>query len=120
MPGLYALADIVINYKSADAFPSTLLEVAACARPVITSAIPAYRNTFVEEFFTLVEPENPQALADAIVEMVHTAPEARDLRVQLARQRVIEQYDESTCKQRLLTLYAETAATTPRRGNSRT
>lgn len=110
MPGLYALADIIINYISIDAYPSTLVEVAACARPVITSAIPAYRSTFIEEFYTLVEPENPQALADAIVEMVVSGPGLWAKRVEQARQAVLAEHRESVQKDRLMALYHQIAA----------
>ena len=95
MPGIYALADVVINYPSTDTFPSTLLEAAACARPVITSHLPAYRNTFVEECFRLVEPENPQALAEAIVELL-VRLDAWVLRTQRTRDIVLAEYNEAS------------------------
>ena len=85
MPGVYALADVIINYPSTDAFPSTLLEAAACARPVITSHLPAYRNTFVEQCFRLVDPENPEALAEAIVELVGSGSASWRARAQSTR-----------------------------------
>ena len=109
MPGLYALADVVINYPSTDAFPSTLLEAAACARPVITSHLPAYRNTFVEDCFRLVEPENPEALGRgyrrvgwlSLDGVVHARKGRSDV--------VLAEYDESVQKQRLIALYREIA-----------
>ena len=107
MPGLYALADVVINYPSSDAFPSTLLEAAACARPVITSHLPAYRNTFIAECFRLVEPENPEALADAIVEVIGTASTVWSPRAQTTRDVVLGEYDETVQKQHLMALYSE-------------
>ena len=107
MPGLYALADMVINYPSSDAFPSTLLEAAACARPVITSHLPAYHNTFVEKCFKLVEPENPEALADAIVEVIGSTSTVWLARTQRTRDVVLGEYDETIQKQRLMTLYRE-------------
>jgi len=110
MPGVYALADVVVNYPYIDAFPSTLLEAAACARPVITSDLPAYRNTFVERFCRLVEPENPDALAGALVEMAAGEPTAWAANVQAARQAVLDDYDESAQKERLLSLYHQIAA----------
>ncbi|MFZ2360271.1 MAG: glycosyltransferase family 4 protein [Anaerolineae bacterium] len=110
MPGVYALADLVVNYPYSDAFPSTLLEAAACGRPVITSDLPAYRNTFVERFCRLVEPENPDALAGALVEMAAGEPTAWVTNVQAARQAVLDDYKESAQKERLLSLYQQVAA----------
>lgn len=107
MPGLYALADVVINYPSTDALASTLIEAAACARPVITSGLPAYRNTFVEECFRLVEPENPDALAKAIVDVVGSASTVWPARTQRTRDVVLGEYDETVQKQRLMALYRE-------------
>ena len=107
MPGLYALADVVINYPSTDALASTLVEAAACARPVITSDLPAYRNTFVEECFRLVEPENPDALAEAIVDVVGSASTVWPARTQKTRDVVLGEYDETVQKQRLMALYRE-------------
>jgi glycosyltransferase involved in cell wall biosynthesis len=109
MPGLFAMADVAINYPSTDAFPSTLLEAAACARPVITSHLPAYRKTFVEDCFRLVEPENPEALADAIVEVIGSASTVWSARAQRTRDVVLGEYDEAVQKQRLIALYREMA-----------
>lgn len=107
MPGMYALADIIVNYPSVDAFPSTLLEAAACARPVITSDLPAYRNTFVEQCFKLVEPKNPEALAEAIVELVGSGAALWRAKAQSTRRLVLDEYDEAAQRKRLLTLYGE-------------
>lgn len=110
LPGVYALADIVVNYPLHDAFPSTLLEAAACARPVVTSDLPAYRNTFIERYCRLVEPESAPALADALTEMVIGGPAAWAVNVQQARQAVLTEFEESIQKQRLKTLYRQIAA----------
>ena len=109
---MYALADVVINYPSSDAFPSTLLEAAACARPVITSHLPAYRNTFVEQCFRLVEPENPEALAEAIVELVGSGSALWPARTKAHATLVLDEYDEAVQKQRLITLYEQIVRTT--------
>lgn len=105
MPGLYALADIVVNYPASDAFPSTLLEAAACARPVITSTLPAYRNTFVEAYCRLVEPENPDLLAEAMIEVAGSHLDSWRARAQRARAVVLDEYDETKQMRRLMALY---------------
>ncbi|HSN76678.1 MAG TPA: glycosyltransferase [Anaerolineae bacterium] len=115
MPGVYALADIVVNYPWYDTFPSTLLEAAACARPVITSDLPAYRNTFIERFCRLVEPENPTALADALIGTVAGGPISWANSVEQARQAVQAEYEENAQKQRLIALYHRIAAERSRR-----
>jgi glycosyltransferase involved in cell wall biosynthesis len=109
MPGIYALADVVVNYPSSDAFPSTLLEAAACARPIVSSDLPAYRNTFIERYCRLVEPENPTALADTLVDLLAADSDTRAVGVQQARLSVLADYDEGVQKQRLLSLYSRIA-----------
>ena len=77
MHTLYVMADAVVNYPSRDSFPATLVEAAACETPAITAFLPTYRDTFVETACTLVEPGNPAALAEAMVEVVNQPPADR-------------------------------------------
>lgn len=115
MPGVYNLADIVLNYPSTDAFPATLLEAAACGRPIITSDLLAYRNTFIERFCTRVPPNDPAALADAIVALVTAGPAAWAAQADQARQAVLAEHDEASQKGRLLALYGRLLNTVPAR-----
>jgi glycosyltransferase involved in cell wall biosynthesis len=113
LPTAYNLADLVINYPDSDAFPSTLVEAASCQRPVITSDLLAYRDTFVEEYCTLVEPRNPEALAKAMLEVVQQSSVERSARLVKAGQHIIEQYDETVTSQKLMNLYQELALPKP-------
>lgn len=110
MPTAYSLADVVINYPKSDAFPSTLVEAIACSTAVITAKLPAYRNTFIEEFCTLVEPQQPKALAEAMVEVVNRPSLEQEHHLAKGRQFVVEHYDEAIFQKKLLTIYAELAA----------
>ncbi len=105
LPAVYALADIVLSYPSDDAFPATLLEAAACARPVITSDLPAYRNTFIERCCTRVPPNDPAALADAIVALVRAGPSVWTPAAQQCRQAVLAEHGEAAQRERLIGLY---------------
>ncbi len=107
MPTLYALADLVISYPTTDALASTLIEVAACERPMISSRLPAYTGTFVEEFATLVDPTRPDELADAIVALVNQPVVERAVQLQAARAAVVEHHDESLARGQILQLYTE-------------
>ena len=109
MPTLYALADVIVSFPSQDAFPSTLVEAAACSRPVISASMPSYRGTFFEDCFTLAEAGNVIALAAAMVEVVND-PAGQDERVAAARRIVVEQYDESVVRAKLFALYEELAS----------
>jgi glycosyltransferase involved in cell wall biosynthesis len=105
MPGVYALSDIVLTYPSIDAFPATLLAAAACGRPVITSDLPAYRHTFIQRACTLVPPNDPSALADAIVALVEAGPAAWASQANQARQDVLVDHEEAAQRLHLITLY---------------
>ncbi len=110
MPTLYAMADAVVNYPAADSFGATLVEAAACQLPLITSLLPTYRGAFVEAYATLVEPDDPDALAEAMVQVVNQAPASRELRLRQARQVVEREYDDALIQTQLWALYAELAA----------
>jgi len=66
MPGLYAFADAVVNFPAMDAFPVSLMEAAACQTPVITIALPSYRDTFIERHMRLVSSGSTDELATAM------------------------------------------------------
>ena len=105
MPTIYALADIVVSYPENDAFPSTLVEAAACACAIVTARLPSYRDTFIEDFCLQVEPNQPSALAAGLIEMVNGFPGQWRTRTQQARQMIVEHYDERMMQGRLNTLY---------------
>lgn len=105
MPTIYTLADIVVSYPENDAFPSTLVEAAACECAIITARLPSYRETFIEEFCLQVEPNQPSALAAGLIEMVNGFPGQWRTRTQQARQVIMEHYDERMMQERLNTLY---------------
>ena len=93
-------------------FLSTLIEAVACERPVITCDLSAYRGTFIEEFCTLVEPENPDALAEAMIKVVNQPPQEREAHLAQARQVIVEEYDEAILQKRIFQIYEDLASTT--------
>ncbi len=110
MPTLYAMVDAVVNYPAADSFGATLVEAAACQLPLITPLLPTYRGAFVEASATLVAPDDPDALAEAMVQVVNEAPASRAPRLTQARQIVQREYDDAVIQEQLWALYAELAA----------
>lgn len=107
LPEVYAFADVIINFPVMDSLPFTLLEAAACERPVITSRMPSYKGTIVEKYFYTVEPDDVTALTDAIVQVLNEDP-AQRLDILSRARRVIEQeYNESIYIKHLLSIYKE-------------
>ncbi len=108
VPEIYALADVIINYPTMDAFPVTFMEAAACERPVITCRLASYSGSFAEQYFRMVEPENVGALSGAIVEFIGQTPHEIDqAKAELARARQVveEEFDEALFAGRLIDIY---------------
>jgi len=70
--------------------PMKLFTYMASGRPIVASSLPSIREVLDEETAVLVEPDNPQALADGINKVLDDAALAARL-AQAARQKV-EQY----------------------------
>jgi len=107
MPSIYWLADLVVSYPENDAFPSTLVEAAACECAILTARLPSYRDTFIEEFCLQVEANQTPALAAGMIELVNGFPQHWRARTQAARQVIIEEYEERIMQARLLALYQQ-------------
>ncbi len=110
MPGMFGISDIVINYPRADAFPSSMLEAAACEVPFLTGNLPAYRGSCIEKFGRLVEPMNVDALAQAITGAATHEHKAMCATAALARAHVSEHFNEDVQRAKLLALYETVAA----------
>lgn len=106
LPGAYAGCDVVVNFPSRDAFPVTFLEAAACEKPVITRALPAYEGTLAAKFFTMIRDGQVGELAEAMVASVQGKPSAATNELlKAARQHVVTNYDNSITSAQLLNQY---------------
>jgi glycosyltransferase involved in cell wall biosynthesis len=80
MPGVYASLDIVVLPSFIEALPMCLLEAMAAGRPVIAArvgAVPKLINT--EQTGLLLDPGDEDALAQAILRLLHDPELARRL-----------------------------------------
>ena len=105
MPTMYTLADVAINYPTMDCFPSTMLEAMACECPIITAALPAYEGTVFDTFCTSVPPNQPTALAQALIAFFSQPVVERTQHLAAARQAVVQAYDTEITSQRLRAIY---------------
>jgi phosphatidylinositol alpha-mannosyltransferase len=88
----------------AESFGMVLTRALACATPVVASDIMGYRDVMTSETGVLVPPGEPQALADALVELL--ADEPRRLRyAEAARRHVEEHYAWEIVARRLARIY---------------
>lgn len=81
--------------------PMKLFEYAAVARPTVAPDLPNLRSLFTDEEMWFVEPENPQALAKAILNLADDPERARTMGLK-AQARVQREYTWEKIAQRIL------------------
>jgi phosphatidyl-myo-inositol alpha-mannosyltransferase len=89
-----------------ESFGMVLTRAFACALPVVASDIPGYREVLTPDVAVSVEPGDPNALADAVFELVEDEP-ARVAMGVTARALAIERYSWPTLARRLEQVYAD-------------
>jgi phosphatidylinositol alpha-mannosyltransferase len=118
--GFLSQDDLTIELASAKAlvapslggesFGMVLTRAFACATPVVASDIPGYRDVMTQETSIGVPPDDPEALADAIDELL--ADEGhRQQRGEAARRIAIESYSWQDIARRLEGIYDAISAT---------
>jgi glycosyltransferase involved in cell wall biosynthesis len=102
----YQQADIVINPSLSEAFGMSLVEAMATETPVIATKIGGMPE-IVDDHVTglLVEPGNPQALADATVELISHPKQAREMG-KAGRKKVRQRYTWAKIVESLVNTYA--------------
>jgi phosphatidyl-myo-inositol alpha-mannosyltransferase len=92
-----------------ESFGLVLAEAFACATPAVASDIPGYAAVAVPEAATLVTPNDPAALAEAVVAML-SDEERRVEMGRAARAHAVENYGWDDIARRLEETYAEVCA----------
>ncbi len=109
MPGLYEAADIFVNSSVIDNQPVSVLEAFAAGLPVISTGTGNIAAMVRDgETGLLVPPENPEAMAKAVMMLLEQPDQARRM-TQRARQEV-EQYTWSRVRHAWAEVYAGEAA----------
>lgn len=105
MPRVWAESHIAVLASHHEGVPQSLMEAAACGRPLIAADVPGCRELVVDgETGLLVPPRNPEALADAIARLA-ADPEARRRMGAAARAKVEAEFAEPVIEARTLALY---------------
>lgn len=104
MATIYQSADIMINPSLADNMPISLLEALACGVPVVSTDVGGIPY-LVEHGKTalLVPPQNPKAMADAVLLLLNDPAKAAQLR--LAGAESVQCYAWPNVRDRLLHVY---------------
>jgi phosphatidyl-myo-inositol alpha-mannosyltransferase len=87
-----------------ESFGMVLTRAFACATPVVASDIPGYRDVMTDEAGVMVPPDDPQALADALVSLLEDEQRRRVLGAN-ARLVAQEQYGWDGIARRLVGIY---------------
>jgi phosphatidylinositol alpha-mannosyltransferase len=87
-----------------ESFGMTITRAFACATPVVASDIPGYREVVTEETGALVPPDDPDALAETVAELLGDEP-ARVVRGRAARARAESEYAWPLLARRLSDCY---------------
>jgi glycosyltransferase involved in cell wall biosynthesis len=109
MPALLASADVVVLPSYREGLPKSLIEAAACARPLITTDAPGCREVVKDGIDGLLVPiRDASALARAIARLQDDPALARKLG-DAARAKALAEYDERRIVARTLDVYGEFA-----------
>ncbi len=105
--GLYAQAHIVVLPSYREGLPKSLIEAAACGRPVVTTDVPGCRDA-IEPGVSglLVPPRDARALADAVLRLARDAA-LRERMGAAGRQLAERDFGLQSIVQAHLDLYAE-------------
>jgi phosphatidyl-myo-inositol alpha-mannosyltransferase len=88
-----------------ESFGMVLTRAFACALPAVASDIPGYREVLTPEAAVAVRPDDPDALVEAVVDLVADEP-LRGRMGEAARALAVEQYAWPTIARRLEEIYA--------------
>jgi glycosyltransferase involved in cell wall biosynthesis len=103
----YQRATLFVNPSLSDAFPLTVVEAMAAGIPVVASAVGGVRESVVSETTgLLVEPDNADALADALERLVEDG-KLRGRMAVAARNRALELFSWRAIANRTAQVYAE-------------
>ncbi len=103
MPGLYRIADTLVFPSLSEGYGLCVLEAMACGTPVIVSARPPFTEYLAPGEALAVEPDEPDAIADA---MQASLDPSRRVRLRVAGFEVARAHAWEACAARHLPTYA--------------
>ncbi|MEG6508692.1 glycosyltransferase family 4 protein [Methyloligella sp. 2.7D] len=108
----------VLGSRGGEGLPKTLLEAAACGRPMVATDVPGSREIVIDgETGFLVPPDDPQAFADAMEKLAGDAA-LRQRMGKNARARVEQKFSADRVGQETVALYSELLAKVSEAGKS--
>jgi glycosyltransferase involved in cell wall biosynthesis len=105
-PGLYAAADVTVNFPAMDAFPVTILESLACGIPVLTNRLEAYESNGAMPYLTFTAEDSASQLGATMAAAAHDLPALQAIAT-AGRAHVVQNFDERVSAVRLKEIYDE-------------
>ena len=110
LPRIYADLDVLVVSSNNEGTPVSAIEAMAAGRPVVATRVGGLPDLITEgKTGRLVAPQNAQALADAVLEMLGDPPYARALG-ETASAHVLEHFTEARLLHDVEALYTELLA----------
>ena len=110
---LWRVCHFAVLPSHREGLPVSLLEAAACGKPMIATDAPGCREIVIEDRTGLLVPiENPTALAQAILRLA-SSPELRKRYGEAARQFVVDRLSAKIIGASIVSLYNELAPENP-------
>jgi glycosyltransferase involved in cell wall biosynthesis len=103
-PGLFATADLAVNFPEMDAFPVTILECLACGVPVLTNRVQAYESHGVAPYLSFTAEDSVPQLA-ATLASAFTNLQALQTRAVDGRAYAVAHFDERISATSLRAIY---------------
>lgn len=103
-PGLYAAADLTVNFPAMDAFPVTILESLACGIPVLTNRLKAYESNGVMPYLTFTPEDSVAQLAATMAAAMNNLPALQGVAAE-GRAHIVQNFDERVSAVRLKEIY---------------
>ena len=105
LPSYYNAADLfVLPSKSGEGLPLVALEAMACALPVVATDVGGIREVLKEDYGKLVPPNQPERLAEAVLDFAAQDFSKRKLEL---RAMMEEKFSWDTNVERLIKIYEE-------------
>jgi glycosyltransferase involved in cell wall biosynthesis len=110
IPQLLALMDVAVLPSLEEGFPNAVLEAMAAAKPVVATRVGGVPEAVVHgETGLLVPPRDPEALADAILELLGDPQRAREMG-RTGRARVVKEFGLDRMIREMARLYEDLIA----------
>jgi glycosyltransferase involved in cell wall biosynthesis len=104
LPGVYAAADLAINFSYIDAFPVTFLECLASGVPIVTNCLSPYAKSDLATFLMFTDQDTVANLARCLADAIRSLPQL-SLTALRGRDRVVSHHDEHVAAVRLRAAY---------------